>query len=77
LPGYVKTDIHKKAGLNHLEKKIPSWMWVDVNKVVRETERASLKGNSSVIPGFIYKLARPFLGSNTANKIWRFLSRRN
>ena len=52
-------------------------MWVDVNKVVRETERASLKGNSSVIPGFIYKLARPFLGSNTANKIWRFLSKRN
>ena len=77
LPGYLKTDIHKKAGLNHLEKKIPSWMWVDVNKVVLETERASLNGNSSVIPGFIYKLARPFLGSNTANKIWRFLSRRN
>jgi short-subunit dehydrogenase len=77
LPGYVKTDIHKKAGLNHLEKKIPSWMWIDVSKVVMETERASLKGDSYVIPGIIYKLARPFLGSNVANKIWRFLSKRN
>nr|MDA7555007.1 SDR family NAD(P)-dependent oxidoreductase [Gammaproteobacteria bacterium] len=50
LPGYVRTDIHKKAGLNHLERKIPSWMWIDVNKVVMETERASLKGDSYVIP---------------------------
>ena len=77
LPGYVKTDIHLKSGLDHLNKKIPSWMWVTVEKVVYETEKASLKGKSAVIPGIVYKLASPILGSNLANRAWRSLSRRN
>ena len=77
LPGYVKTDIHLKSGLDHLNKKIPSWMWVTVEKVVYETEEASLKGKSAVIPGIVYKLASPILGSNLANRVWRSLSRRN
>ena len=77
LPGYVKTDIHLKSGLDHLNKKIPSWMWVTVEKVVYETEKASLKGKSAVIPGIVYKLASPILGSNLANRVWRSLSRRN
>ena len=77
LPGYVKTDIHLKSGLDHLNKKIPSWMWVTAEKVVSETEKASLKGKSAVIPGIVYKLASPILGSNLANRAWRYLSRRN
>ena len=77
LPGYVKTDIHLKSGLDHLNKKIPSWMWVTAEKVVYETEKASIKGKSSVIPGIVYKLASPILGSNLANRAWRSLSRRN
>ena len=77
LPGYVKTDIHLKSGLDHLNKKIPSWMWVTAEKVVYETEKASIKGKSSVIPGIVYKLASPILGSNLANRVWRSLSRRN
>ena len=77
LPGYVKTDIHLKSGLDHLNKKIPSWMWVTAEKVVYETEKASIKGKSSVIPGIVYKLASPILGSNLANRAWRYLSRRD
>lgn len=77
LPGYVKTDIHLKSGLGHLNKKIPSWMWVTAEKVVYETEKASIKGKSSVIPGIVYKLASPILGSNLANRAWRYLSKRN
>ena len=77
LPGYVKTDIHLKSGLDHLHKKIPSWMWVTAEKVVYETEKASIKGKSSVIPGIVYKLASPILGSNLANRTWRYLSRRD
>ena len=77
LPGYVKTDIHLKSGLGHLNKKIPSWMWVKAEKVVYETEKASLNGKSAVIPGIVYKLASPSLGSNLANRAWRSLSRRN
>ena len=46
-------------------------------KETAETEKASLKGNSAVIPGIVYKLASPILGSNLANRAWRSLSRRN
>ena len=51
LPGYVKTNAHKRAGLNHLEKKIPFWMWISAEKVVKITEKASLAGKTTVIPG--------------------------
>jgi Short-chain dehydrogenases of various substrate specificities len=77
LPGYVKTEAHSRAGLNHLRKKIPSWMWIDAERVVTETEMASLKGKSSVIPGKIYKLVRPFLGMSLATSIWNKITRRN
>ena len=33
LPGYVKTEAHKEAGLEHLNKST-SWMWVDAKRVV-------------------------------------------
>ena len=77
LPGYVKTEAHSRAGLNHLREKIPSWMWIDAERVVAETEIASLKGKSSVIPGKIYKLVRPFLGMSLATSLWNKITRRS
>ena len=77
LPGYVKTDIHQKSGLDHLHKKIPSWMWIDAEKVVEETEKASLKRKSTVIPGKVYKLVRPFLGMSLATSLWNKITKRN
>ena len=56
LPGYVKTEAHTRAGLDHLREKIPSWMWIDAEKVVAETEEASLKRKSTVIPGKVLSL---------------------
>ena len=77
LPGYVKTNAHKRAGLDHLEKKIPFWMWVSAEKVVRMTEKASLAGKSTVIPGLAYKLVKPFLGLDITSKLWKILNKRN
>jgi short-subunit dehydrogenase len=77
LPGYVRTNAHKRAGLNHLEKKVPNWMWVSAEQVVRETEKASLKGNSEIIPGTVYKLVRPFLNFKPAIRAWRNLTKRS
>ena len=77
LPGYVKTNAHKRAGLDHLEKKIPFWMWVSAEKVVKMTEKASLAGKSSVIPGLAYKLVKPFLGLEITSKLWKILNKRN
>jgi short-subunit dehydrogenase len=77
LPGYVKTNAHKRAGLDHLEKKIPFWMWVSAEKVVKMTEKASLAGKSKVIPGLAYKLVKPFLGLEITSKLWKILNKRN
>ena len=77
LPGYVRTSAHKRAGLDHLNDKVPSWMWIEAEQVVKETEKASIKGHSYVIPGIIYKLVRPFLQSEAANRIWNKITRKN
>ena len=77
LPGYVKTNAHKRAGLDHLEKKIPFWMWVSADKVVKVTEKASMAGKSTVIPGLAYKLVKPFLGLDITSKLWKILNKRN
>ena len=77
LPGYVKTEAHSRAGLDHLREKIPSWMWIDAEKVVEETEKASLKKKSTVIPGKVYKLVRPFLGMSLATSLWNKITKRN
>ena len=76
LPGYVRTNAHKRSGLEHLEKKIPNWMWISSEQVVKETEKASKKGLDYIIPGKVYKITKPFLGLDIANKIWRIITRR-
>ena len=77
LPGYVKTSAHRRAGLTHLEKQIPKWMWVSPEQVVHETEVASIRGRASIIPGKVYRLVSPFLGSKAANTAWRLLNKRD
>ena len=76
LPGYVRTHAHERAGLGHLNKQIPSWMWLTPEQMVLETEQASLRGQRQIIPGRVYRWVRPFLGSRLANQIWRRLSNR-
>lgn len=76
LPGYVRTNAHARAGLHHLSKQIPNWMWLTPEQMVLESERAALKGHPTVIPGRVYRWVRPFLGSPLANRIWSTLSRR-
>ena len=77
MPGYVKTNAHKRAGLEHLEKKVPKWMWIDVNQVVYETEKASRNGKMEIIPGKLYRFTKPFLGFQPAIDIWQSLTKRN
>jgi short-subunit dehydrogenase len=75
LPGYVKTNAHDRVGLKHLKKNIPNWMWVTPLQVVKETENASIQRKSEIIPGYIYKLTKPFLGNKYTTLIWRFLTK--
>ena len=77
LPGYVRTNAHRRAGLTHLETQIPGWMWVTPEQVVKETEAASLMNRAYVVPGLVYRLVSPFLGSRVANLAWRALNKRS
>ena len=76
LPGYVRTNIHQRSGLEHLTKKIPNWMWVSADKVVTETEKASMKGKSHIIPGFLYRITSIFFNLKITKIIWKTLNAR-
>ena len=75
-PGYVRTDLHRRAGLEHLAEKVPAWMWLDTADVVHATVRALRKGRVVVVPGIVYRLVIPFLTSGVAQRIWRRMTRR-
>ena len=76
LPGYVRTNIHQRSGLEHLVRKIPNWMWVSADKVVTETEKASIKGKSHIIPGFLYRITSIFFNLKITKIIWKTLNAR-
>ena len=70
-PGYVRTDLHQQAGLTHLRERVPKWLWINSDDVVEAALRGLQKNKSVVVPGAIYRLARPFLGSGVAQTIWQ------
>ena len=76
-PGYVHTNLHERAGLSHLEKQVPGWMWISSDMVVQ----AGIKGLRSkkivVVPGRVYRSVRPFMNSRAAQRVWRQLTKRN
>ena len=75
-PGYVRTGLHRASGLEHLERKVPGWLWVDPDDVVRTTMQGLDRGKASVVPGRVYRIARPFLAQKSAQHLWRRLTRR-
>ena len=76
-PGYVRTDLHRRAGLDHLTKSVPGWMWLTPEDVVRATVRALDRRKTVVVPGLVYRIALPFLASSTAQRLWRRITRRS
>ena len=75
-PGYVHTDLHRRAGLDHLTRRVPGWMWLQPEDVVNSTTRALDRGRTVVVPGLAYRLVRPFLSSTVTQAVWRRLTRR-
>lgn len=70
-PGYVHTDLHRAAGLEHLERVVPAWLWLEPIDVVKAAHRALERGRDSVTPGLVYRLSLPFLSRNMAQDLWR------
>ena len=75
-PGYVHTNLHSRAGLEHLEKKVPRWLWIEASTVVRAAVTGARKGKPVVVPGLVYRVSLPFLNWSLAQRIWARLTRR-
>ena len=75
-PGYVHTNLHERAGLTHLEKQVPGWMWVSSDTVVQAGIRGLRRKKIVVVPGRVYRSVRPFMNSRAAQRVWRQLTKR-
>jgi short-subunit dehydrogenase len=53
-PGWVHTEFHDRAGISR--KGIPSWMWIDVEFLVRAALRDIERGRVISIPSIRYKV---------------------
>lgn len=52
-PGYVHTEFHQRAGIDMTS--LPSFMWLEVDDVVRESLADIAKGKVISVPGVQYK----------------------
>lgn len=75
-PGYVHTNLHERAGLSHLERQVPRWMWITSETVVQAGIKGLRRKKIVVVPGRVYRSVRPFLNSRTAQRLWRQLTKR-
>ena len=75
-PGYVRTELHGRAGLEHLARNVPGWMWLSADDVVTATTRGLQRRKTVVVPGAVYRIVLPFLTSSLAQSVWRRLTRR-
>jgi short-subunit dehydrogenase len=75
-PGYVHTNLHERAGLSHLEKQVPGWMWISSDTVVQAGISGLRRKKIVVVPGRVYRSVRPFMNSRAAQRVWRQLTKR-
>jgi short-subunit dehydrogenase len=75
-PGYVHTNLHERAGLAHLEKQVPRWMWITSETVVQAGIKGLHRKKIVVVPGRLYRSVRPFMNSRAAQRLWRQLTKR-
>jgi uncharacterized protein len=52
-PGFVHTEFHERAGIDMA--KTPSFLWLEVDDVVRECMADVAKGKVVIVPGLQYK----------------------
>jgi len=76
-PGYVHTNLHERAGLAHLERQVPRWMWITSETVVQAGIKGLRRKKVVVVPGRVYRSVRPFMNSRAAQRLWRQLTKRH
>jgi hypothetical protein len=53
VPGFVRTDLHDRAGLDM--SALPSFLWLDADYLVRAALRDLARGKAVSVPGAVYK----------------------
>ena len=53
LPGFTRTEMHERMDLTR--DSVPSWLWLDADRVVRDALRDLEKGRSISVPSKRYK----------------------
>jgi short-subunit dehydrogenase len=53
-PGYVRTEFHRRAGIDM--SAIPGWLWLSADDVVREALRDLRRGRLVSVPSLRYKV---------------------
>jgi uncharacterized protein len=54
-PGYVRTEFHRRAGINM--SKTPEWLWLDADELIRDAMRDLRRGRLVSVPDWKYKVA--------------------
>jgi short-subunit dehydrogenase len=54
-PGFIRTEFHQRAGMD--ASRLPSWAWLDADKVVATALRDLARGRTTSVPDPRYKVA--------------------
>jgi uncharacterized protein len=60
-PGFTWSEFHDVTGTRQQMDRLPGWMWLDPDQVVREAIDAVERGRVLAIPGWRYRLAYALL----------------
>ena len=56
-PGLVKTEFQDVSNMTGYEARLPGFVWIELDEVVRSALDATAKGRAIIVPGAVYKSA--------------------
>ena len=70
-PGFTHTDFHQSEELAKMKRAMPSFIWYDVDVVVREGLAALERGRSVYVSGRLYRYLVPLLRTPISRLVFR------